>query len=48
MKKFTFLITLFITLFSLPQGFAQKVVVIGINHLTPDGFSFVATEDINF
>ena len=46
MKKFTFLITLFITLFSLPQGFAQKVVVIGINHLTPDGFSFVATEDI--
>jgi hypothetical protein len=45
MKKFTFLFALYL-LVSVHAIFAQKVVVIGINHLTPDGFSFVATETI--
>lgn len=45
MKKFTFLLALCL-LVSVNAIFAQKVVVIGINHLTPDGFSFVARENL--
>jgi hypothetical protein len=45
MKKFTFLIALYL-LVSSHTIFAQKVVVIGLNHVTPDGFSFVARETI--
>ncbi|WP_111706664.1 Ig-like domain-containing protein [Lutibacter citreus] len=46
MKKNTFF-TLFLILFIVTTNvFSQKVAVIGINHITPDGFSFVATEDL--
>jgi hypothetical protein len=45
MKKFTFLIALYL-LISVHAIFAQKVVITGINHLTPDGFSFVARENL--
>jgi len=46
MKKFTFLLVLYL-LISAHAIFAQKVVVTGINHLTPDGFSFVARENLS-
>jgi len=46
MKKITFIATLFLSLFALNQSFSQKVAIIGMNHLSPDGFSFVATEPI--
>ncbi len=46
MKNFTFLIIL-LNLFATQTIFAQKVVVIGMNHETPDGFSFVATEALS-
>ncbi|MCE4564244.1 choice-of-anchor D domain-containing protein [Maribellus sp. CM-23] len=45
MKTFTFILSL-ILMVSAQSLFAQKVVVIGMNHETPDGFSFVATENI--
>ncbi|MBK6283203.1 MAG: hypothetical protein IPF54_11605 [Draconibacterium sp.] len=45
MKNFTFLILLLI-LITTQTIFAQKVVVIGMNHEPPDGFSFVATETL--
>ena len=45
MKKFTLLFS-FLLLIVTTSLFAQKVVVVGINHETPDGFSFVATESI--
>tara|TARA_R110002073_G_scaffold56835_1_gene144299 strand:+ start:7762 stop:9795 length:2034 start_codon:yes stop_codon:yes gene_type:complete len=41
MKKITILC---IALLSITYGFSQKVAIIGTNHVTPDGFSFVVTE----
>ena len=46
MKKFTFSLTFLFLLISTLTSFAQKVVIIGINHATPDGFSFVAAENL--
>ena len=36
----------FIALFIAAFCFSQKVVLVGMNHLSSDGFSFVATENI--
>lgn len=47
MKKFTFLSFTLVMLITISQATAQKVVVIGMNHSTPDGFSFVATENLS-
>ncbi len=46
MKKFTFLFALYL-LVSVHAIFAQKVVITGINHVSPDGFSFVARENLS-
>ncbi|MBE0636937.1 MAG: HYR domain-containing protein, partial [Bacteroidales bacterium] len=46
MKKFTFLFAFYLMV-SAHAIFAQKVVVIGLNHLSPDGFSFVARENLS-
>ena len=46
MKIKLFLITVIIFFIFSSHCFSQKVVVIGINHESPDGFSFVATETI--
>ncbi|MAM29971.1 MAG: hypothetical protein CMC13_13190 [Flavobacteriaceae bacterium] len=50
MKKITALILVFCALFQFTESVAQKVVVIGMNHVSSgpntDGFAFVATENI--
>lgn len=50
MKKITFLPILVLTLLTFCTGYAQKVVIIGMNHVSNgpanDGFTFVATENI--
>jgi len=50
MKKITALILVFCALFQFTESAAQKVVVIGMNHVSSgpntDGFAFVATENI--
>ena len=46
MKKITLLITLVITLCAASFSFGQKAVVIGTNHVTNDGFSFLVTQDL--
>ena len=43
MKKNTLFI---VALFIATLCYSQKIVIVGINHTTNDGFSFVATEDI--
>ena len=50
MKKITFLTVFLFTLFSISSSFGQKVVIVGMNHISSgapnDGFTFVATEPI--
>lgn len=46
MKNFTWVLTSLSVLLFATQSYSQKVAVIGINHVTPDGFTFVATENI--
>ncbi len=46
MKKITFQSIVLLLLLSTTLAFSQKVVIIGMNHTTPDGFAFVATEAI--
>ncbi|NNE26626.1 MAG: hypothetical protein HKN09_07265, partial [Saprospiraceae bacterium] len=46
MKTINHFLVLISALLICTVGFAQKVSVIGMNHLSPDGFSFVATQAI--
>ena len=46
MKKITQKITLFASFFLVSYGHAQKVAVIGMNHVGQDGFTFVAAQDL--
>ncbi len=46
MKKIKQSTTILILLFVITSGHSQKVAVIGMNHLNPDGFAFVAIEDL--
>ncbi|MCW5520262.1 HYR domain-containing protein [Aureitalea sp. L0-47] len=46
MKKITNQLTLLIALFAISVSFGQKAVVIGTNHVTPDGFAFLVTQDL--
>ncbi|MFD2724911.1 HYR domain-containing protein [Hyunsoonleella rubra] len=43
MKKIIFILLAHLTVF---LGFSQKVVIVGMNHRTTDGFSFTATLDL--
>jgi Secretion system C-terminal sorting domain/Calx-beta domain len=46
MKKITQKLMFFFLLFLASLGYSQKVAVIGMNHATPDGFSFLVTQDL--
>ena len=46
MKKTTHLTTLLVLLLATGLAYSQKVAVIGMNHLSPDGISFVALEEL--
>jgi hypothetical protein len=50
MKKITLVLITLFSLFSVADSFAQKVVIVGMNHISggagDDGFTFVATEFI--
>ncbi|MBX2827118.1 MAG: HYR domain-containing protein [Flavobacteriaceae bacterium] len=46
MKKITQLLTLLVVFMAISNALAQKAVVIGTNHATPDGFAFLVTQDL--
>ncbi len=46
MKKITYLFVLVFALFTVNQSFSQKVAVIGMNHTSPDGITFVVTQTL--
>ncbi|MGI9571172.1 MAG: hypothetical protein ACR2PH_15875, partial [Desulfobulbia bacterium] len=47
MKKITFLTSMLLTFCITTFSFSQKVAVIGMNHVTPDGLTFTALENIS-
>lgn len=46
MKKITQLFLTFLIIIFISESYAQKVAIIGANHLSPDGISFVALENL--
>jgi hypothetical protein len=46
MKKIIQKLILLFLLFLTSLGYSQKVAVIGMNHVSPDGFSFLVTQDL--